>query len=184
MDQRADRDIRERQAIAGADFGLRSGDDRIADLQPERSNDVALFAIGIEQQGQAGSAVRIVFDRSHLGGNVMLVALEIDHADISAVAAAAMADGDAAVGIAAAMSARMNDQAALRRGLGDLFECIPGHPTLTGSCGFIFLDCHYFTPSKISRVLPSARVTIAFLYPELGPASGDCDGGCVWQPHS
>ena len=49
------------------DFG--SGNDRVADIQSERRQHVALLAIRIEQERDAGRAVRVVFDRGDPGRN-------------------------------------------------------------------------------------------------------------------
>src|SRR5262245_61831251 len=115
------------------------------------------------KKGQAGCAVRVVLDRRDPGGNAALLALEIHHADQPAVAAAAMAHSHTAICVAAAMPSARNGQGTLGVRASDLFKRVARHPALTGGGGLVFLDCHYFTPSKISRVCPSARVTIAFL---------------------
>ena len=47
-------------------------------VEPDRAKNVALLAVGVVQQRDPRRAVRIVFDRRHLGRNARLVALEID----------------------------------------------------------------------------------------------------------
>ncbi len=90
MNQRSDGDVRERQAVARADFGLRSGKERITDLDPERSDNVAFLAVGIIQQGQARCPVGVIFNRRDPGRDVLLITLEIQNADIAPIPAAAM----------------------------------------------------------------------------------------------
>ncbi len=115
---------------------MRTRHDRVADPQIQRGNDIALFAIRIKQQRQASGAVRIVFDRRHAGRDVVLFALEIHHADLAAVTAAAVADGHTAIGIAPAAFAQGHEQGALGLVFGDFFEGVAGHSALTGSNGF------------------------------------------------
>jgi hypothetical protein len=51
-------------------------------------NDVALFAVLVEQQREAGIAVGIVFDRRNGGGDTALVPTEVDDPILTLVAAA------------------------------------------------------------------------------------------------
>ena len=61
----------------------------VARLQAVRGQDVALLAVDVVQQGDAGRAVRIVLDRIDLGRNAVLVAAEVDQPVRPLVAAAA-----------------------------------------------------------------------------------------------
>ncbi len=65
---------------------------------------------------------RIVFDRRDRGFDAVLVALEIDQADLLLVTAADAASRDAAVAIAPAGLLAHLDQALLRLGLRDVAE--------------------------------------------------------------
>ena len=94
--------------------------DRVAHLQAVRGDDVALLAVLILHQRDVGGAVGIVLNGQDGGGHVDLVALEVDDAVLSAVAAAAMADGDAAVAVAAGVFLDGSEQALLRGNLGQL----------------------------------------------------------------
>jgi hypothetical protein len=111
--QGANRNIGKGEAIARPDFGMRSRNERVANLNSERSDDITLDTISVEKQRQAGSPVRIVLDGGYLGGDIMLLTLEIDDTNISAITTTAMADRDATGGIASTVTTRMNDQAAL-----------------------------------------------------------------------
>src|SRR5256885_7481338 len=51
-------------------------------------------AVGVGQQRDSGTAIRVVFDGAHGGRDVELVALEVDDPVELSVAAALVADGD------------------------------------------------------------------------------------------
>ena len=89
---RAGRNVLQRQRVADQNVGLRAAHDLLADLQPERLNDVALFAVRIMNQRDARAAVRVVLDGRDGAGNAVLVALEVDEAQLLLVAAALVAD--------------------------------------------------------------------------------------------
>jgi hypothetical protein len=52
----------------------------LAHLNSCWSKDVALFAIGVKEQGQSRIAMGVVVDRSHFRGYAVLVAAEIHQA--------------------------------------------------------------------------------------------------------
>ena len=122
VDDGADRDAAQRQRVADGDVDLRAGLDVHADPQAVRRQDVALLAVEVVQQRDVGGAVRVVLDRGDLGRHAVLGALEVDHAVRALGAAAAVAGGLAAVGVAAAglLEALVSDFSGL--GLGDLGE--------------------------------------------------------------
>ena len=99
---RADRDVAHRQGVARPDLGALTAAQHVADLDPGRGQDVALLAVVVVEQGDAGVAVGVVLDGGHRGRHAVLVALEIDDAVLLLVAAAAVAGRLAAVGVAAA----------------------------------------------------------------------------------
>src|SRR5439155_25344192 len=88
--------------------------DFLADLQPVRLQDVALFAIDIMQQRDTRGAVRIVLDSRDCRRHSMLVALEIDQAVGLLVPAADEARADPARARAPAGSLLALDQRLLR----------------------------------------------------------------------
>ena len=93
---RTDRDIAERQCVARTDRRIRTGDNNIAHLQADWRKDVSLLAVRIVQQCDARRAIRVVFDRGHLGRNGIFIPLEVDDAVEAFRSATAMASGDAA----------------------------------------------------------------------------------------
>ena len=122
VDQSTERDVGDGQAVAGLDVGVGAGHNSVADLQVERRQDVALFTIGINEQRDERGAVRIVLDRSNAGGDVVLVALEVDDTILTAVAAALMANGDLTAEIAARVILNRSQQGLFRSLLGQLLK--------------------------------------------------------------
>src|SRR6185503_6821866 len=76
-------------------------------------DDVALLAVLVEEEREARRAVRVVLDRLDRRGNPVLVALEVDHPVVALLAAAAVARGHAALGVAAGVAELALGEAAL-----------------------------------------------------------------------
>ena len=76
----AGRNVPERQGVSRQNVRAFAVLNRRAYFQPNRMQDVALFAVRIVQQREARRAVRIIFDRRNLGRDAGLVAAEIDGA--------------------------------------------------------------------------------------------------------
>ena len=110
VDERTDGDVGQRQGVAGLDVGVGAAHDGVAHAQALRMKDVALLAVCVVQKGDAGGAVRIVLDGSHLGRHAVLVALEVDDAVAALVAAALMAGGDAPVVVAPSLLRQRREQ--------------------------------------------------------------------------
>ena len=89
------------QRVAGLDVSILGGDNSVANLQALGSQDVALLAVGVEQQSDEGAAVGIVLDSGNLSGDLQLVALEVDDTILTLVTAALVTDGDLALLVAA-----------------------------------------------------------------------------------
>src|SRR5258706_5296083 len=88
---------------------------------------VALLAVSIVQERQTGRTVRVVFNRRNLRRNALFLTAEIDGAVLLLVAAAAMPDGDLAMGVASARALLRLDQRFFRGLLGDLPLVEHGH---------------------------------------------------------
>ena len=102
------------RALPGLMSAASAGDNLVPSLQAVGSQDVALLAVLILHQGDKGGAVGVVLDAQHSGLYVVLLALEVDNAVLLAVAAATVADGDAAVAVAAGFFIQRSQQALLR----------------------------------------------------------------------
>jgi len=124
-------DIRQRKIVPRADFHTWTRKQRIANFDPNGGNDVALLAVSIGQQCQAGSPVGIVFDRADFRGNVHLIPFEVDQADLPAFAAAAMAYSDTTSRVTPSAFLFQHNQTALGAGLGNFFERVAGFVPLT-----------------------------------------------------
>src|SRR5699024_3004974 len=102
MHHGTDGDVLEGQAVAGLDVGIGAGENGVAHVQTDGREDVPLFAVRILQEGDVGAAVGVVLDALDLGGDIVFIALEIDDAVLSSVAAADVADGDLTLVVSAA----------------------------------------------------------------------------------
>src|SRR5712692_4857708 len=148
VDRRAGRDVLERQAVAHARLGLGAGDDRVADLELVRREDVALLPVLVEQQGETGRAVRVVLDGSHNCGNSIFISLEVDDAVVALLAAAAVARGDAALRVAAGVAQlALGERTLGLLALSDLGEGRGLPETQDRRVRLVGLEWHCYTPS-------------------------------------
>ena len=116
VDAHAQRDRRQRQAVADRRRGVRPAHQLVARLQPVGGEDVSLLAVGVVQQGDPRRAVGIVLDRVDHRRDAVLVAAEIDQAVVPLVAAAAMPGGDHALVVPPALAVLADQQALGRLG--------------------------------------------------------------------
>jgi len=114
MHNRSRRDELQRQRIADEDIGLRPAHDRLTDSETNRLNDVALLAVRVVDQRDAGAAVRIVLDRRNSSGDPELVALEVNKAQLLLVTATVVTHRKAAVVVAAAGALLDSEQRLMR----------------------------------------------------------------------
>ena len=153
-------DLLDGQAVADFDIGLGAGIKHVADLQAQRSDDVALFTVCIVEQCDVGGTVGVILNGEHLAGHAVLVALEVHNAVLALCAAALMPDGDAAGKVAARIFAHIGEQGSFGSSPGDLFKGRDGHASLAGSGGVDLANCHgvppyWAMPSKSSMPLES-----------------------------
>src|SRR6185503_19141357 len=160
MNERANRDVRNRQRIPRANLGSRACHHCVANLEIQRCDNVALLAVYIKKQSESGCTIGVIFDGCHFGRNALFIALEIYNANEPTMPSTAMTNGDTAVRITTSTLAKRNEQGTFRCGFCDFLKSVASHPTCTGRYGFIFFYSHYCTPSKIGRVCPSAKVII------------------------
>ena len=71
-------DVGELQAVARLNVSTSAAHDDVANLQAFGLEDVGLLAVSVVDEGDTSTAVRIVLDRSNLGGHAVVVALEVD----------------------------------------------------------------------------------------------------------
>src|SRR6476469_5207267 len=88
VDDRTGRDVAQRKVVAGLDVGAGAVLDAGTLRQLVRRDDVALLAVGVVQQRDAGGAVGVVLDVSDLGRHaVLVVTTEVDHPEGALVTA-------------------------------------------------------------------------------------------------
>src|ERR1035437_1772597 len=160
MDDRADRDRPERQGVPRDDVGREPRDDDLADLEAVRRDDVPLLAVRVDQQGDAGRAVRVVLDRRDPRRDPMLLALEVDVAETLLVPAAAPPGRELAGVLPPARPGLAAGERLLRRRRGDVREARRRPLPETGRGRFVRFDRHRQTPSKIGGSFsPAASFT-------------------------
>ena len=174
VDDGAGRDLAELERVAGADVGAGAGGDRVADLHALRGEDVGLGAVGVVEQRDVGGAVRVVLDRRDLGGHAVLGPLEVDLAVLALGAAAAMARGDATVGVAASGALLALGQLLVRLRGRDLGAVLVGREAATGAGRLCLANRHQSLACSL-RTARSGRRARA----RRSPSSrrGSCRGG-------
>src|SRR5699024_257736 len=146
----AQRDVAQRQVVAGLDVRPGTVLDPVALTQLGRREDVPLLAVQVVQQRDAGGAVGVVLDVSDLGAHaVLVVTTEVDHAVGPLVAAAPVTGRDATVVVATAGLGQRTDQRLLRRGPGDLDEVGATRAATTGRGRLALTNCHVGFPQTL-----------------------------------
>src|SRR5689334_20444957 len=165
VDRRTDRDVAQRQVVAHLDVGVRAGLHHGALRQVARRDDVALLAVGVVQQRDAGGAVGVVLDVRDLGRDaVLVVATEVDDPVGPLVATALVTGGDPALVVATALLGQRLGQGLLRGGPGDLDEVGDRRAATARGGRLVLANGHQETgPPKMSMRWPSARLTTARL---------------------
>src|SRR5699024_10975430 len=123
VNHRADRDVPQRQVVAGLDVGRRAALDRVTLLELRRRDDVALLTVRGVRRRDALGAVRVVLDVRDLGRHAVLVGpTEVDQAVGPLVTATLVPRGDLAVDVASTAAVQRPDQRRLGMVAGDLGE--------------------------------------------------------------
>ena len=114
--------LRSGRALPGPNVCPGARLEHVADGKAHRRQDVALLAVDVVEQGDAGVAVRVVLDGGDLGGHAVLGAPEVDDAVAPLVATTTVTRGDATVGVAARRALLLVEQLLLRLRLRDGVE--------------------------------------------------------------
>src|SRR5687768_6735692 len=159
-----DRDVAQRQRVAGLDRRVAARHQLVADGDALGSDDVAALAIGIAQQRDVRGAVGIVLDALDAAGDAFLVALEIDQAVVLLVATTGMTDRDPTMVVATAGLALRLNQRSVRRTLVQVRVDDPHLGTAARRSRLVIHQCHdlttYLQALAITSMLwPSARRT-------------------------
>ena len=143
VDDGTDGDVGQGQRVAGLDIGAGAGNDGVAHLQADGGQNVALFAVLILHQGDMGGTVGVVLQGQHGRGHIQLLALEVDHTVFATVAAALMANGDAAGIVAAGMLLHRFQQGFFGGYLGKPGIIGHRHAAAAGGRGLIAFNSHF-----------------------------------------
>lgn len=126
-----------------------TSNDGRADFEAERSEDVGLLAVLILDEGDAASAVRIVFDADDRCGCIVFATAEVDQAIVALVTTTDVAASDTAGVVTATTALQGREETLLglalryfleRRkvlvacGWSDWFEIFQGHDSRNGKC--------------------------------------------------
>src|SRR2546430_8310926 len=179
----AQRDLEQRHRVAYPDVGARAGDDRVAHGESLGGEDVALLAVSVEQQRDACRAVRVVFDRRHLGRHAELLAPEVDAAILPLVAAAPIPRRDVALVVAAAGAAPRLDERLLRGRLRDLPEVRHRAEPRRRRHRLELSDAHV-SPRTLGSRRPLSGSRSPFSTPAGGPRSGRSSSAWLAPPES
>ena len=79
VDDGAEGDFTERQAVSEVRRHTGTGNNLLADLQSVRSHNVAFLTVSIEQQSNTGRTVRVVFNGVHGCRNAVFVSTEVNN---------------------------------------------------------------------------------------------------------
>jgi hypothetical protein len=142
VDERARRDVLERQCVAGLDVGRGARLHERAHSKAGRGEDVRLEAVRVVEQRDACGAVRVVLDRGDLGRHVVLAALEVDDAVAALVTPTLVTRRDPAVVVAAALLGQLLGQRLLRLRLRHFLEVGDRHEAASRACGLETTDGH------------------------------------------
>ncbi len=137
-----ERNLCQRQCISDFRSDSGAGCDDLAHFESVGSNDITLLTVAIDDQRNAGTAVRVVLDGLDGSGVVVFVAQEVDDAVHFLVTATEVAHRHLALVVAAAGSAERTEEALFRGRAGDLVECADRLIAGTGGNRFELTNCH------------------------------------------
>ena len=142
MDHRTQRNLAQEERVAhlGSDTG--AAHYGLTHLEAVRCDDVALHAVGINQECNACGTIGIVLDRFHSGGDAVLRTSEVDHTVHLLVTAADVTHRHLTGIVAAARALFGSEQRLLGSALGDLLERTDNLMSRTCSYRFKLSYCH------------------------------------------
>src|SRR5690606_18617102 len=136
------RDVAQRQAVTGFDRRIDARQQLITSAHALRRDDVATLTVGILQQRDVRSTVRVVFDTLDDGRNAILVAAKIDQTVMLLVTTANVASGDATVVVTATCFRLLLEQRSIGSALVQLLADHLDHKAAARGSRFAFNDCH------------------------------------------
>src|SRR5439155_8596696 len=169
VDLGSERHPSQRQRIADASLGILTGDDHVADPQAVGQEHVALVAIGVVEEADAGRTVRVVLHRRDGCGHSELVPLPVDDAVQALLAGALVADRQLPLAVAAGLADEALGERLVRLIGRDLVEGRARHLAQARAGGSVAAERHRYTASKSSIFCPGAIVTTALRQPGTVP---------------
>src|SRR5215472_13863609 len=151
VDDRADRDVPQGHGVARLDRRIGARAHFIAGLRALGGEDVAPFTVGILDQSDMTSAVRVVLEPLDDAGDAVLVTLEIDDAVLLARAAALVARGDAAEVIAPAGLVLVGGELLARPALVEVRAVDLDDTARAGSTGLVLDESHGWSCQALAR---------------------------------
>src|SRR5690606_12263483 len=136
------RNVAQRQGVARLDRRVCAREQLVTGAHAARRDHVATLAVGVLQQRDVCSTVRVVLDALNDGGNAILVATEVDQTVMLLVTTAHVTGGDAAVVVTTTGPGLLFDQRSVRRALVQVLVDHLDDKAATGRGRFALNDCH------------------------------------------
>jgi hypothetical protein len=114
VNQRARRDVPERQGIARFNVSRRACDHLFAQLKLRGCEDIPFLPIRIVKQGDPRGSIRVIFNGSYSGGYLSFVPFEVDDSILFLVGSPFMPSRDSAVGVPSSALLEREKKALLR----------------------------------------------------------------------
>ncbi|OHX18197.1 hypothetical protein BI344_10995 [Chromobacterium sphagni] len=146
VDSGTHRDVADRQGVTGLDRRFRTGQQYGTNLHTARGDDVAALAVGVAQEGDVGSAVRVVFDAFHLSRDAILVATEVDQTVVLLMAATTMTRSDVTIVVTATGRVFLLNQGSVRSTFVQVRVYYLDNGTATRGSRFYLNDRHALSP--------------------------------------
>src|SRR6476660_1686076 len=147
VDYGTDRDVAQRQVVAGLDVSVGTCFHGVTLGQLVRGDDVTLGAINVVQEGDASRAVRIVLDFGNAGVDaVLVVATEVDQTVLALVATTLVTGRDLTGVVTATLFREGTYQRLFRRRPRDFGEVRYARGTTARGSRLVFADSHNLFP--------------------------------------
>ena len=152
VDFGTERNLVQREAVPDARFGGGAAVKRHTDGNAFRSDDIAFFAVGVDQERDTSGTVRVVLNRGDARRNPVLITTEVDQTELTFVAAAAMANGNNALIVATVATTLRTEKAFFRlRAFRQLGKVADAHISPTRVIRFVSSNTHYVNLAIILR---------------------------------
>ncbi len=142
VDSATYRDVAQRQRVTGLDRRIGTRDQLIASSNAFRGDDVATLTVGILQQSNMSSTIRIVLDALYNSGDAVLVTTEVHDAVVLLMSAPTMTRGDAAIVVTTTRLALLLQQRCVRSTFVQVSVNDLDDEAAASGSRFTFNNCH------------------------------------------